>query len=388
MKTSDELSFMSAVSPRGIDWNIIEHNIAEPFAGAMKKTPQNPEWHGEGDVWTHTKNVCEELIRLKEYQLLSKRQQEVLFLAALLHDIGKISCTKIVDGELVSPHHGPVGSRMAREYLWKQFDLCGDKDKIAYRETVCLLIRYHTTPLHIIEYDDYMVRLRRIASDGELTGDFSLKLLCILSEADIKGRISSDRTESLEKIELCKESAVDCGCYDMPYLFPSPHTQNSYLSGKDISPDHEYYDNTWGEVILMSGLPGTGKDIWINKYYYGIPAVSLDKIRKANGISPKGNQSVVVSIAQQQAREYLRKHHPFVWNATTISSQIRRNEISLFCSYGASVRIIYLETEWNEELRRNSNRSEKVPVSVIENMLGNMTLPERFEAHNVEWICV
>lgn len=25
----------------------------------MKNTPQNPQWHGEGDVWTHTQMVMD-----------------------------------------------------------------------------------------------------------------------------------------------------------------------------------------------------------------------------------------------------------------------------------------------------------------------------------------
>ena len=50
--------------------------------------------------------------------------------------------------------------------------------------------------------------------------------------------------------------------------------------------------------------------------------------------------------------------------------------------------MIYLETEWEEQLRRNRERSKAVPEQVIRRMLGYMTLPECFEAHRVEWHCV
>ena len=33
-------------------------------------------------------------------------------------------------------------------------------------------------------------------------------------------------------------------------------------------------------------------------------------------------------------------------------------------------------------------RTEQVPEPVIRRMLGNMTLPRRFEAHEVAWLCV
>ena len=46
---------------------------------------------------------------------------------------------------------------------------------------------------------------------------------------------------------------------------------------------------------------------------------------------------------------------------------------------------VFLETEWNEELIRKRNREERVPESVIENMLSRLVLPERFESEKVLW---
>ena len=37
----------------------------------------------------------------------------------------------------------------------------------------------------------------------------------------------------------------------------------------------ELYDDTWGEVILMCGLPGTGKDHWIRSHCPSLPTVWL-----------------------------------------------------------------------------------------------------------------
>lgn len=362
--------------------------LLAPFESALQKTMQNPVWHGEGDVLRHTEMVCETLLGLPEYESLAPRQKSELLCAALLHDIGKIPCTKLENGEWTSPHHGSVGACMARAYLWKELGLCGDADLQNFRETVCLLIRYHMTPVHLSEYNDAEVRLRRIAANGLLAPDFSLKLLCLLAQADVLGRISGSLAESAEKVQFCAELAKESGCFESPYPFPTDYTRYSYLDGKNIAPDQPFYDDTWGEVILLAGLPGTGKDSYIAKHYPDLPVVSLDRIRKEHHISPVGSQSEVVSIAREQAKDYLRRHQPFVWNATSISRQIRQKQIGLFHSYGASVRIVFLETGWNEELRRNQNRAAKVPVSVIERMLGDLTLPEGFEAESVEWNCI
>lgn len=62
--------------------------------------------------------------------------------------------------------------------------------------------------------------------------------------------------------------------------------------------------------------------------------------------------------------------------------------VAIFEGYGAAVRIIFLETGWEEGMHRNSNRHRKVPESVIRKMLNQIVPAERFEAQKVEWYCV
>ena len=138
----------------------------------------------------------------------------------------------------------------------------------------------------------------------------------------------------------------------------------------------------------MSGLPGTGKDTWIKNNAPDLPMISLDDIRRANKIPPTAEQGRVANIAREQAKEYLRRHQPFVWNATNITAQMRESLVSLFETYHAHVRIVYLETDWQTLLERNSSREDAVPLSVVEEMLGKMLLPEACEARKVEWISV
>ena len=88
--------------------------VIEKFGEQMKQTPQSPIFHGEGDVYTHTMMVCDALKTLPEYMELNETQQNILYIAALLHDIGKISTTVFQDGDWHSPHHAIKGSKMAR----------------------------------------------------------------------------------------------------------------------------------------------------------------------------------------------------------------------------------------------------------------------------------
>ena len=370
------------------DLEHIEANILRPFEERMRQTPQSLVWHGEGDVYTHTMMVVDALKSHPDYQLLSAVQKHILMIAALLHDVGKVPTTTLIDGEWKAPHHAPTGSRMAREVLWKEYRMCGDEELMKIREAVCLLIRYHSFPPHAIDMDDARLRLHKIASNGILAPYFTIRMLCTLCKADMLGRKCNDQQQMLEQIALCEELAKEEGCLDGCYPFKTDVIRRAYLSGHDVWKEQELYDESWGEVIMLSGLPGTGKDTWINTNLPDVPMISLDNIRREHRISPKAEQGFVANIAREQAKEYLRKHQPFVWNATNITTQMRESLISLFETYRARVRIVYLETFWNNQLLRNNQREYAVPNDVVANMLGKLVLPEAHEARTVEWVSV
>lgn len=354
----------------------------------MKHTPQSSRWHGEGDVLTHTELVVRELQSLPEYHQLPARQQEILTVAALLHDIGKIPQTRQFGDDFDAPNHAGLGSRMARMELWLNLGLCGSSDAMQIREAIALLVRYHSFPPHAIDSPDAKVRLHKIAANGLLVPDFSIKTLCVLSKADMMGRKCDDKEEMLDQIAFCEELAKEEGCYEAPYLFQSDLTRRAYLDGRDVWKDQPLYDDTWREVLLMSGLPGTGKDTWISRNLPDIHMVSLDEIRRQHKIAPTAPQGFVANLAKEQAKELLRRHQPFVWNATNLTPDTRCKLISLFESYKARVRVVYLETDWQMQLQRNASRSDQVPASVISSMLSKLTPPEAHEAAKVEWIPV
>ena len=370
-----------------IDWDKLEHLFISYF-DKMKETMQNPVWHGEGDVFTHTKMVCESLLQDSRYYQLEKQKKQIVFLATLLHDIGKIPCTKWDIDHWASPNHTVVGARMARELLWKEYGVCGTKELQNMRECICSLIRYHSVPSHLLEQSNPEQRLLKIAAQGEVIPDFSLELLQILVEADMTGRISDTKKESLEMVTLCFELAKELDVFYQAGKFASNVTKRAYFLESNVWREQELYDTTWGEVILMSALPGTGKDTWIREHYGNLPVVCLDDIRKELNISPIEKQGVVIQEAKERAKQYLRKKQPFIWNATNVTSKIRKPLLELFENYGASTKIVFLETGWEEELRRNKGRIQEVPETAIIDMLKQLEVPERWEAREVEWNCI
>lgn len=378
--------------PKAPDYAFDFERIARTAAGSliaqMAGTQQNPVWHGEGDVWTHTKMVCNALAGLPQFREMPKAQQQTLALAALLHDIGKIPSTRLEDGRWTSPGHSVSGARMAREMLISEFGLSGTREKQQMREGVCALIRYHMLPPYVLEREDPVRLVRRAAANGQLIDHFCMRSLCLLSAADVIGRIADDTQRQLDDIRLCAEAAQEAGCLCGPAAFASDHTQHAYLNGRSVLPEQALYDDTWGEVVMVCGLPGTGKDTYIAKRFAHLPMLSLDDVRRRMGVLPTADQGAVAQAAKEEARRYLRAGEPFVFNATLVTASMRGSWAGLFESYGASVRMVFLETGWEENLRRNAGRPAAVPEAAVGKMLRSLVPPERFEARAVEWICV
>ena len=126
------------------DWDILIARFN--WLADMAVVPRDTEWHGEGDVLTHTKMVADALFRLPEYQALDAQAQHILFAAALLHDVEKRSTTttKERDGRIriVSPRHAKKGEHTARQILY-----CDLAAPFAVREAVAKLVRWHGLPL-------------------------------------------------------------------------------------------------------------------------------------------------------------------------------------------------------------------------------------------------
>jgi len=62
----------------------------EPLIG----TPQDPEWHPEGDVWTHTLLAVDAMAGVEAWRALDEESRAVLMFATLLHDAGKPDTTR------------------------------------------------------------------------------------------------------------------------------------------------------------------------------------------------------------------------------------------------------------------------------------------------------
>ncbi len=355
-----------------IAWEALEK--LEPWVAPMAACPQDPEHHAEGDVWTHTKMVCEALVRLSGWQGLPAADREVVFAACLLHDIAKPVTTRIDDdGRIRQPGHSPRGAVMVRELLW----LLGTPPAI--RERVAALVRTHQIPFFLIEEKD--PRRRAAAISQTVRCDH----LALVTRADALGRICRDQQRLLDNIDLFSEFCAEHGCLTQPWPFANEHSRFQYFRNPERDPGYAAHDDTRCEMVLMSGLPGSGKDHWI-AHHLDLPVISLDALRETLDVASTGNQGAVIQAAREQACEYLRRGQSFVWNGTNLSRDMRGRPIELAAAYNARVRVVFLDTAYKRLVRQNRDREASVPLAVILRMLRLWEPPDLGEAHRVDWI--
>lgn len=345
----------------------------------MDGVPQSPIYHAEGNVLIHTRMVTEALVALTEWRNLPAEQRMLLFASALLHDVAKPQCTKFEDdGHISSRGHARQGELQARQLLWTGLEL--EPAPLYEREYIARLVRLHGLPLQFL-YNPQPERAVIAASQS-----VRMDHLALLAEADVRGRIYSDQEELLTRVALFREFCREQHCYDAPRSFPDNHSRFVYFHSENGYPDYAAYDDTSFEVAMLSGLPGVGKDTWLQENLPDWTVIALDQIRSELKIAPEENQGRVIQEARERARVLMRQQRSFVWNATNITRMLRQQLVDFFVAYGGRVRIIYLDAPFATILQRNRERKASVPESVIYKLASKLEVPDVTEAHIVEWV--
>ncbi|MBM3736848.1 MAG: HD domain-containing protein [Acidobacteria bacterium] len=337
---------------------------------ALRRCPQDPVHHAEGDVFTHLGMVLTELEGLAGWRTLDEIRRRIVYHAVLLHDIAKPQCTRREDGRITSRGHAARGALDARRLLW-EIGIPFEE-----REAVCGLVRHHMAPMHGLGdgAEETAIRASQTAQ---------CDLLCVLAEADARGRICQDPRALLDNVALFREYCAELGCLERPFPFASGHSRFEYFRSEGRDPRYHAFDSTVTQVTMMAGLPGAGKDHWIRENRPDWPVVSLDRIREVRGIPHGGPQGEVAAEAREQARGYLRERRPFVWNACSLNRDLRRRTIDLFASYGARVEIVYVEAPKEVLYRQNRQRDKVVPEAGIAKMLNKWEIPDVTECHDL-----
>jgi tRNA nucleotidyltransferase (CCA-adding enzyme) len=128
-----------------------------PELQALVDCKQEPEWHPEGDVWTHT---CHCMNAFARNRIDQEWEDLVVGLAVLCHDMGKPVSTFVDSetGRIRSPRHDIRGVPIARVFLERM-----TRQKRIFEE-VLPLVEHHMRPLALYKSGAGDGALRRLAT--------------------------------------------------------------------------------------------------------------------------------------------------------------------------------------------------------------------------------
>jgi tRNA nucleotidyltransferase (CCA-adding enzyme) len=154
-----------------------------PELAALRGTPQEPEWHPEGDVFTHTQCCLDALVRLDGWRAAEPAGRRLLSLAVLAHDFGKPATTARAErrGRLrwVSPGHEAAGGPLTGSFLRR----IGSPLELA--APAAALVVHHLAHHHGCNGDFTDSQVRRLA---RRLAPATIDELALVMVADARGR--------------------------------------------------------------------------------------------------------------------------------------------------------------------------------------------------------
>lgn len=164
-----------------------------PEVAALKGVEQSPDYHPEGDVFTHTLLMLEQLRASR----LGFPPSETLAYGALLHDIAKPVCYRRENGRITFYSHTETGARMAVEILKRLKRSRGVWERVAFlvknhlRHTQARSMRLSTLKRFLreegIEELLELVRIDALAANGDLADyEFCRRRLAEFRQEEIR----------------------------------------------------------------------------------------------------------------------------------------------------------------------------------------------------------
>lgn len=202
-----------------------------PEVAAMRGTPQEPEWHPEGDVFTHTQHCLDALAALADWKDSDAPRRRLLMFAVLAHDFGKPATTQRAERRgacrWISPGHEPAGGPIAENFL-RRIGAPLELDAPVRALVVHHLAHHHGQT----QFSDPSVRrlARKLAPA-------TIDELALVMRADSNGRPPLTSAETHARIDELIAKAHALALSDSA---PKPLMQGRHLIALGLKPDPRF----------------------------------------------------------------------------------------------------------------------------------------------------
>lgn len=139
------------------------------------------------------------------------------------------------------------------------------------------------------------------------------------------------------------------------------------------------------KIVMMCGIPGSGKSTFCQKHLSDYAYISRDQIRFSlltNEDDYFSKEKEVIKQFIEKINSYIQQDCNFIIDATHLTKVSRRKILSQLKKSpqhpANKIWCVYMKTDLNLALKRNSHRKgrERVPDDAIKNMYEKLEIPE------------
>ena len=371
----------------------------------FKDTPQDKEWHAEGDVHIHTNMVIKETYNLFKNNNFSATEKFILIMAAIFHDIAKPLVTREAEINGIVRVIAPGHEQRGMSYLFYKFL---DEEMSAEERTHILnLVGYHQKPKLLV------IKNKSEWEYKALTQETPGYLFYYHETADMKGRTAHDLESSLETLEEFKMFCEEYNCFNhKSNIKSSIHNVLSSEFGDDTFDDYtinktytdlingeydspfvghsKYFSkrNNHSKLYILCGISGSGKSrasINLQKNNSTYKVLSLDELRKKHKVNNTNRKKVegrVMQEAKTLLKELLAKNENIIYDACNIRKDFRKIIIDIANQYHAETTLVFIQTPLQKCIEHDKNRDSFLGDKIIKEQVTKFQYPEIHETNN------
>lgn len=341
----------------------------------------------------HTERV---LARVQSWlKDLPPDQAQALYLAALLHDLGR----GVVEPGRAAARYQHAAAPLARDVLYRLQVPPPLRDHVVY------LVRHKARPA------TFGRRQAELAPMLRLAWTLNTRLLYLLAQADCLARDLPPADRRCRSIAAFRARCQELGVFGReppPLLSPERWAQLTpadpwlarrvagelrfwRLKGEIETPPQA---EAWlaaqrptpaGTLYLPVGVPASGKSTWVGQHLPAAEVVSMDEMRErlTGDRRDQSQNPLVYRRCLADLRRALAAGHTVVWDAQSHTWRARKGLLAVARDEHAYVVIVYFDVPLPVALQRNLHRQAVVPPAVIVRSYEDLEEPRPFEAEEL-----